>query len=65
MSKMFGSAELRVKIKTDLFFLLPGPPTEPSQDTIVDGTVELTLPSARKVKKLDVELVGDFVTDCP
>jgi hypothetical protein len=53
---IFGSAvELRIKFPSDLWFLHPSPP--PTHDTVVEGTVILSLPSARKVKKLDVELV--------
>lgn len=53
---IFGAAELKIKYPSDLWFLHPSPP--PTHDTIVEGTVLLSLPSARKVKKLDVELVG-------
>jgi len=55
--KLLSSAELKIKIATDLWFLLPSPPGQPAQDTVVEGSVVLYLPSTRKVKKLDVELV--------
>ena len=52
---IFGACEVRIKIPSDLWFLHPSPP--PTHDTVVEGTVLLSLPNARKVKKLDVELV--------
>lgn len=57
MSKKPNGPDLKVKIKTDLWFLEPCAPTEPSQDTIIEGTVELSLHKPKKVTKLDVELV--------
>ena len=53
---LFGSAELKIKYPSDLWFLHPSKP--PTHDTVINGTVILSLPNTRKVKKLDVELVS-------
>lgn len=46
--------------RSDLIFLHPKASTEIQDDAIFEGTVVLYLPSARKVKRLDMELVRTF-----
>lgn len=54
---IFSSASLLIKPTYLLFFLKPSA-TVPQDSTIVDGDVVLRLPAARRVKTIDVELIG-------
>lgn len=56
---LFSSASLLIKPTYLLFFLKSKPlAAGPQESTIVDGDVVLHLPSAKRVKAIDVELIG-------
>lgn len=53
------SPSLSIDNRHELYWLYPSDPREgPSKDTIVEGEIVLQLPGAKRVKQIDVELIG-------
>ena len=57
---ILSGASITISPRYELFFLRPTDSAlGPSEDTVVDGELTLTLQSAKKVKRIDVELVRE------
>ena len=60
---MFASPTLTIK-PTYLLYFLPPSATNPPDTTLVTGDVVLTLPTPKRVKHIDVQLIGTQSMRC-